>query len=216
MEIEISGIPIEIQRKPVRYLRLTVQAPNGRVRVSAPKHLSNAAIETFISSKIAWIQKQREKFEQQPEAPFAVLGKPYCLRVENGRKNSLVLSDDEAVLILRTPCTDAQREKFLREWYRTVLKEQIEIYLPKWEAITGLRCQSWQIKDMKTRWGSCNTRTRKIWLSLHLAKKPLSCLEYVILHELVHLAVPNHGKDFAAMMDRYMPGWRMIKKGMNG
>lgn len=96
-----------------------------------------------------------------------------------------------------------------------MLKEKIEIYLPKWESITGLHCDSWQTKYMTTRWGTCNTNTRKIWLNLQLAKKPTECLEYVILHELTHLKIRNHSKDFVAIMDHYMPYWRDIKQKLN-
>lgn len=217
MQIEISGIQIEIQRKPVKHLRLTVSAPDGHVRVSAPKHLSDETIVAFVRDKIDWIKKQQGKFEKPAKDTFDVLGRSYYLRVvTGGKKNALALTGEEAVLSLRQDTTASSKEKFVLEWYRALLKEQIERYLPKWEQITGLHCQSWQIKNMRTRWGTCNTRTRKIWLNLQLAKKPIECLEYVILHELVHLKVPNHGKDFVAMMDRYMPGWKGIKKRLNG
>lgn len=217
MQIEISGIQIEIQRKSVKHLRLTVTAPEGNVRVSAPKHLSDETIVAFVRDKIDWIKKQQGKFEKPAKDTFDVLGRSYRLRVVYGsKKNALALLGEEAVLSLRQDATAASREKFVLEWYRALLKTQIERSLPKWEKITGLYCQSWQIKNMKTRWGTCNTRTRKVWLNLQLAKKPVECLEYVILHELVHLKVPNHGKAFVAMMDRYMPGWRDVKKRLNG
>ena len=217
MQIEISGIQIEVQRKPVKHLRLTVTAPEGNVRVSAPKHLSDETIVAFVRDKIDWIKKQQGKFEKPEKDTFDVLGRSYRLRVVyGGKKNALALLGEEAVLSLRQDTSDSSREKFVLEWYRALLKTQIECLLPKWERITGLHCQSWQIKNMKTRWGTCNTRTRKVWLNLQLAKKPVECLEYVILHELVHLEVPNHGKAFVAMMDRYMPGWRDVKKRLNG
>ena len=132
-----------------------------------------------------------------------------------GAEAALVLSGDEAILTVRKESTASQREAFVNEWYRTLLKEKIEIYLPKWENITGLHCDSWQTKYMTTRWGTCNTKTRKIWLNLQLAKKPIECLEYVILHELAHLKVRNHSKDFVAIMDQYMPYWRETKKLLN-
>lgn len=217
MQIEISGIQIEVQRKPVKHLRLTVTAPEGNVRVSAPKHLSDETIVAFVRDKIDWIKKQQGKFEKPAKDTFDVLGWSYRLRVVTGsKKNALALMGEEAVLSLRQDTSDSSREKFVLEWYRALLKTQIECFLPKWEKITGLHCQSWQIKNMKTRWGTCNTRTRKVWLNLQLAKKPVECLEYVILHELVHLKVPNHGKAFVAMMDRYMPGWKEVKKRLNG
>ena len=127
-----------------------------------------------------------------------------------------MLEGNEAILTVRKESTAKQRETFVNEWYRTLLKEKIKIYLPKWESITGLHCDSWPIKYMTTRWGTCNTNTRKIWLNLQLAKKPIECLEYVILHELAHLKVRNHSKDFVVIMDQYMPYGRDIQSKLNG
>ena len=225
MQIEISGITIEVQKKNIKNLHLVVAPPDGKVRVSAPMHLSDDSIKMFVRTKLGWIKKQQEKFEKQPRQSereyvsgetLYVLGQQYFLRVEYSYKgNSLVLSGNEAILTVRKESTASQRETFVNEWYRALLKEKIEIYLPKWENITGLRCDSWQTKYMTTRWGTCNTNTRKIWLNLQLAKKPIECLEYVILHELAHLKVRNHSKDFVAIMDQYMPYWRETKKLLN-
>lgn len=225
MQIEISGINIEIQKKNIKNLHLVVAPPDGKVRVSAPMHLSDESITMFVRTKLSWIKKQQEKFAKQPRQSkreyvsgetLYVFGQQYFLRVEYSYKgNSLVLGGNEAVLTVRKESTAKQREAFVNEWYRTLLKEKIEIYLPKWESITGLHCDSWQTKYMTTRWGTCNTNTRKIWLNLQLAKKPTECLEYVILHELTHLKIRNHSKDFVAIMDHYMPYWRDIKQKLN-
>lgn len=225
MQIEISGIQIEIEKKNIKNLHLTVVPPNGKVHVSAPLHLTDESIAMFVRTKLGWIKKQREIFANQPrqnEREFVsgetlyLFGQQYFLRVEYSYKgNSLVLSGNEAVLTVRKESTAKQRETFVNEWYRALLKEKIEIYLPKWENITGLHCDSWQTKYMTTRWGTCNTNTGKIWLNLQLAKKPLECLEYVILHELAHLKVSNHSKDFVAILDRYMPYWRETRKLLN-
>ena len=225
MQIEISGIEIDVQKKNIKNLHLAVVPPDGRVRVSAPMHISDESIAMFVRTKLSWIKKQQEKFEKQPRQcereyvsgeTFYVFGQQYFLRVEYSYKgNSLVLEGNEAILTVRKESTSKQREAFVNEWYRSLLKDKIEIYLPKWEKITGLYCDSWQTKYMTTRWGTCNTNTRKIWLNLQLAKKPIDCLEYVILHELAHLKVHNHSKDFVAIMDQYMPYWRETKKMLN-
>ncbi len=225
MQIEISGITIDIQKKNIKNMHLAVLPPDGKVRVSAPMHLSDESIAMFVRTKLVWIKKQQEKFALQPrqsEREFIsgetlyVFGKQYFLRVMYSYKgNSLVLNGNEAVLTVRKESTARQREAFVNEWYRDLLKEKISIYLPKWEQITGLYCDSWQTKYMTTRWGTCNTNTRKIWFNLQLAKKPIECLEYVILHELAHLKVKNHGKDFIAILDMYMPYWRETKKLLN-
>ena len=202
-----------------------VTPPDGKVRVSAPVHMSDESIAMFVRTKLTWIRKQQEKFEQQPRQSareyvsgetLYVFGKQYFLHVEYSYKgNSLVLSGNEAILTVRKESTSKQREAFVNEWYRALLKEKIETYLPKWENITGLYCDSWQTKYMTTRWGTCNTKTRKLWFNLQLAKKPIECIEYVILHELAHLKVRNHSKEFVAILDQYMPYWREIKKLLN-
>ena len=225
MQVKISGINVELQKKNIKNLHLSVLPPDGRVRVSAPMHLSDESIAMFVRTKICWIKKQQEKFINQPRQcereyvsgeTLYVFGQQYFLRVEYSYKgNSLVLEGNEAILTVRKESTAKQREAFVNEWYRSLLKEKIEQYLPKWEKITGLYCDSWQTKNMTTRWGTCNTNTRKNWLNLQLAKKPIECLEYVILHELAHLKVRNHSKDFVAIMDQYMPYWRDIKQTLN-
>ena len=225
MQIELSGITIDIQKKNIKNMHLAVLPPDGKVRVSAPMHLSDESIAMFVRTKLVWIKKQQEKFANQPRQSereyisgetLYVFGKQYFLRVMYSYKgNSLVLKGNEAILTVRKESTARQREAFVNEWYRDLLKERINVYLPKWEQITGLYCNSWQTKYMTTRWGTCNTNTRKIWLNLQLAKKPIECLEYVILHELAHLKVKNHGEDFIAILDTYMPYWRDTRKLLN-
>lgn len=225
MYIDIAGISVEVNRKNIKNLHLSVLPPDGRVRVSSPMHLSDESIAMFVRTKISWIKKQQEKFENQPRQSerqyvsgetLYVFGKQYFLRVEYSNKgNSLVLSGNSAILTVRKESTVKQRENYVNEWYRSLLKEKITELLPKWQKITGLYCDSWQTKYMITRWGTCNTDTKKIWFNLQLAKKPLECLEYVILHELAHLKVKSHNKDFIAILDAYMPNWKEIKHKLN-
>ena len=225
MNVLISDIQIEIIKKDIKNMHLSVLPPDGKVRVSAPNNLSDESIIMFVKTKLGWIKKQQEKFELQPRQSereyvsgetLYVWGHQYFLQVEyNQKKNSLVLVGNKAILSVRKESTAKQREKFVNEWYRSLLKTEVEKYLPKWEAITGLYCDGWQSKYMTTKWGTCNTSTRKIWLNLQLAKKPIECLEYVILHELAHLKVKNHGPDFVAILDLHMPYWRECKKMLN-
>ena len=156
MHTEINGISIEIIKKNIKNMHLYVQPPDGKVQVSAPKHLSDESILMFVRTKIGWIRKQQEKFKNQPRQTerqyvsgesFYVLGKQYYLQVEYSyRGNSLVLFGDKAILTVRKESTPKQRESFVREWYREILKAEIEKYLPKWEMKTGLCCDSWQTK----------------------------------------------------------------------
>lgn len=225
MQIEISGIQVNVIKKNIKNMHLYVKPPNGNLEVSAPITMTDDSIALFVRMKIGWIRKQQAKFDTQPRQSkrqyvsgetLYVFGKQYFLQVEYSNKgNSLVLSGDKAILTVRKESTVSQRETFVKEWYRGLLKEQITIYFPKWEKITGLYCNSWQTKYMTTRWGTCNTNTKKIWINLQLAKKPIECLEYVILHELAHLKVKNHGKNFTDILDAHMPYWKDIKKELN-
>jgi len=206
-------------------MHLSVKPPNGKVTVSAPLSMSDDAIERFVRTKIGWIKKQVAKFNSQPrqsEREFVsgetlyVWGKQYYLQTEYGNRNSLSLSGNKAILTVRKKSTPIQRENFIREWYRKLLKIEIMRLLPKWENITGLKTNNWQTKYMTTRWGTCNAKIGKIWLNLQLAKKSLECLEYIILHELIHLTEKKHNKRFLSLMDEYMPLWREIKVTLNG
>lgn len=222
--LNISGIPIEICKKNIKNVHLYVKPPNGMVTVSAPLAMSDEAIERFVRTKASWIKKQVAKFESQPRQSereyvsgetLYVWGKQYYLQTEYGNRNSLVLSGDKAILTVRNESTREQRDVFVREWYRELLKVEITRLLPKWERITGLNVTGWQTKYMTTRWGTCNVKTGKIWLNLQLAKKTMDSLEYVILHELIHLVEKNHNERFISLMDTYMPLWREVKSTLN-
>lgn len=223
--LNISGIPIEVCKKDIKNMHLYVKPPNGNVVVSAPLTMSDEAIERFVRTKASWIKKQVAKFDNQPRQSereyvsgetLFVWGKRHYLQTEYGNKNSLVLSGDRAVLTVRKESTAEQRENFVREWYRELLKAEIARLLPKWEKATGLKATGWQTKYMTTRWGTCSIKTGKIWLNLQLAKKTPECLEYVILHELVHLVEKTHNERFVSLMDKYMPMWREVKTTLNG
>jgi len=224
MLLIISGIPVDVCKKSIKNMRLYVKPPNGEVTVSAPISMSNEEIELFVHTKVSWIKKQIRKFETQSRRSkreyisgetLYVWGKQYYLQAEYGGRNSLKLSDDKAIFIVRENSTTAQREKYIREWYRKQLKGEIERLLPKWEKITGLKCNSWQIKYMTTRWGSCKPKAKKICLNLQLAEKPPECLEYIILHELAHIIEKHHNERFKSFISKYMPMWKEIKSTLN-
>ena len=223
--LNISGIPVEVCKKNIKNMHLYVKPPDGHVTVSAPLSMSEAAIERFVRTKLTWIKKQVAKFDNQPRQSereyvsgetFYVWGKQYYLQTEYGSKNSIVLSGNKAILTVRKESTEKQRQNFTREWYRKLLKAEIARLLPKWEKVTGLKASGWQTKYMTTLWGTCNIKTGKIWLNLQLAKKTPECLEYVILHELIHLVEKKHDEKFVALMDKYMPMWREVKSTLNG
>ena len=225
MQVVVSNISVEVIRNNSKNMHLAVLPPDGRVRVSAPTQLTDEAITMFVRTKLGWIKKQQEKFQQQPRQSerqyvsgetLYVWGKQYFLQVEYSYKgNALILSGDKAILTVRKESSPKQRGSFVNEWYRSLLKQEVAKYLPKWEKTTGLYCSSWQSKYMTTKWGTCNPTSKKIWLNIQLAKKPIECLEYVILHELAHLKVHNHGPEFTAILDQYMPYWREHKRRLN-
>ncbi|MDR0503778.1 MAG: M48 family metallopeptidase [Treponema sp.] len=224
MTHNISGIPVEINKKNIKNMRLYVKPPDGKVAVSAPLSMRNEDIEKFVREKAKWIKRQVNKFQNQPRQSerkyvtgetMYVWGRRYYLQIEYGGRYSLVLSGEKVIFTVRKGSTVDQREKHVREWYRELLEPEIARLLPKWEKKTGLKTESWHIKYMISRWGSCKPKQRKIWLSVLLAKKMPECLDYIILHELLHFIERGHNARFYSLFDKYMPKWREIKKILN-
>lgn len=226
MQIKVANLDVELIRKNIKNMHLYVLRPDGKVRITAPTRLSEERIRAFILSKSDWIYKQRQKIKAEPRpTPLSysdgealkILGSSYPLEVVVGkRKREFVFLGGRAILYDKKGSTPEQREKAVTQGLRKILSLKIEELLQKWERITDLHPSSFQIKKMKSRWGTCNTLTKKIWLNSALVHKSSECIEYVILHELAHLRVSNHGKDFVAVMDYYMPLWRDLKKELNG
>ena len=225
MRIVISGIPIDIQKKNIKNMHLQVKPPDGHVVISAPASMDDKAIEVYARTNLSWVKKQIEKFQQQPRSAkrqyvsgetMYIWGKQYYLTfIPDSQKNNFEIQGDKVLLSMREDSTVRQRENYVREQYRSLLKVEIERLLPKWETITGLKCDSWQTKYMVTRWGTCNTDKKKLWFNLQLAQKPIECLDYVILHELIHLRERTHNSTFIAYMDIYMKNWRAVRKELN-
>jgi len=223
--IMLDDIEIQVFRKKIKYLRLSVSNLDGGVKVSSPLRTSNRVIEEFVESRIGWIKKHQKNFQTKMVLPvhkyesgeihyFA--GKPYKLEIRiDEKKPSVYLDKDTLVLSTRSGSTMEKRKKNLFEWYRTYLKQQIPLLIKKWTPIIGETPLDWGVKNMKTRWGSCNTRDKRIWLSLKLAEKSEFCLEYVVVHEMVHLLERGHGKAFKDHMDRVLPEWRNIRDRLN-
>lgn len=219
MIIEIDGISIEILRKPIKNMNLRIYPPDGLVRVSAPMRYSEKLIRQQLQDKSSWIRAQQERikersFTQQDEliqtgASVPFKGKNYLLIIEEHNGPSKIQIKDELIYLYTRPDSSAAQRKLIMErWYRTELESLLPEILVQWEQIIGVRVVQWGIKKMKTRWGSCNTRARRIWLNLNLIKKPVICIEYVLVHELVHLLEASHNQRFYALMTQYMPLWR--------
>jgi predicted metal-dependent hydrolase len=217
--IRIAGIPIELERKRVKNVNFTIYPPDGRVRVSAPHHMTDKILHEVIRAKIPWIKRHRKTIVHQKRSgqpnfisgerhPY--LGKMYTLEVREhrGRSKINIGQDGTIQMWVRHGSSRDQRERVLIEWYRRQLKAQIPAIIALWEPIIGVKVAEWGVKRMKTRWGSCNTKARRIWLNLELIKHPVSALEYIIVHEMVHLLERRHNKRFYAFMDQFLPGWR--------
>jgi predicted metal-dependent hydrolase len=225
MQNNESQFPITITRKNVKNLRITVTPPDGRVTVSAPLKMSEKDILTFIQDKKDWIIKCREKQLKAPKKAakeymsgeiIYIFGKPYTLQVTvSDKKESMYITSDTAVLLAKSDGTAETRKKIIDKKLREMLQAEIEKRLPLWEQKTGLKCNKFSIKAMKTRWGSYSTKTKAIAFSDLLACKPIECLEYVIVHELGHVKYPNHGKGFKNFLTAYLPDWKKTKKLLN-
>lgn len=224
--IQVRRLTVEVVRKDIKNLHLGVYPPNGRVRVAAPLAVSDEAVRLAVIGKLAWIRRQREKFDNQPRqtAREAVSGESHYVFGRRYRLN-IVSTDGRPRVVLRTKTqmelhvpnrmSAPERLSILERWYRNELRSAAEPLLEKWQEAIGVRTQFWGVKRMKTKWGSCNHHMKRIWLNSELAKKPLACLEYIIVHELVHLFDPNHGKQFVKLMDENLPDWRRRRDLLN-
>lgn len=225
MQRTIDGLSVTIVRKSIKNMHLRVLSPDGEIQITAPNRLPLSQIDRFVREKRGWIEARQQQLAERPAATnpaFAdgqtvyLWGGSYTLRLEEAsRGRSTLRRGQEIVLSVHPEDDTSQRESLLNDFYREALSNQIAARLPLWEARTGLHPSAWQIKNMKTRWGTSNTATRKIWLNLQLAKQPPVCLDYVIAHELTHLRYPGHGQDFQAFLTRAMPNWPEVRKTLN-
>lgn len=225
MRIVISEIPIEVQKKSIKNIHLQVKPLDGHVVISAPLDIPDKAVEIYARTNLIWMKGSIQKFQNQPRSAkrqyvsgetMYIWGKQYFIKfVPNEWKNGFDVQGNKVILSMKENSTVRQRESYIHEQYRLMLKEQIERLLPRWEQITDLHPDSWQTKYMVTRWGICNTDKKKLWFNIQLAQKPIKCLEYIILHELIHLRERRHSAVFVNYMNLYMPNWREIKKELN-
>jgi predicted metal-dependent hydrolase len=224
--ITIGGIRVEIARKNIKNLHLGVYPPNGRVRVAAPLRVSDDAVRLAVIGKLAWVKRQRAQFEDQPRQSeremvsgetHYFLGRRYRLRVVTGEGPSTVAIRGNSVIALhvRPEMGPRDREQLLYRWYRQQLKDLVRPLLEKWKRRLGVKVNECRIKRMKTKWGTCNHDASRVWLNLELAKKPVRCTEYVLVHELTHLVELHHTDRFVAIMNQSLPHWRTLRDELN-
>lgn len=225
--IKISNIDIEILKKNIKNIHLSVHPPEGRVRLAVPEKMDDEAIRIFAISKLSWIKKQKSKFnlqERQTAREFLsgeshyFLGSRYLLNVlETTGKQCVELKNNKEInLYARSNSSIEKREKIMNEWYREQLKRIIPEYIDKWEPIIGVEVEEWGVKQMKTKWGSCNAQKSRIWINLELAKKNPKLIEYIVVHEMVHLLERKHNDRFRSYMDKFLPNWKGMKAELNG
>lgn len=224
--LTVSGLRVAVVRKGIKNLHLGVYPPDGRVRVAVPMAVSDAAVRVAVIGKLHWIRRQQAAFDGQARESEREMvsgeshyyqGRRYRLRlVDTEGKGEVVLRGSRVMeLRVRPELTVDQREQILQRWYRDRLRELVPPLLDKWQPVLRVKVADWGIRKMKTKWGSCNADARRIWLNVELTKKAPECLEYLVVHELVHLRVRKHDERFFALMDRHLPRWRAVRRVLN-
>lgn len=224
-QIQIEDIAVDVVLKDIKNVHLSVYPPTGRVRISAPARMSLDTIRVFAVARLDWIRKQQQKLrEQQREMPREYLdreshfvwGERYLFGVnERDQAPAVELTHNHLILTVRAGVGRPSKAAIVAQWYRDQIRTVAPGMIAKWEPVLGVRVNRLFVRQMKTRWGSCNTRRRTIRLNTELARKPKECLEYVVVHELVHLIEPTHNARFVALMDRFMPQWPFIRQRLN-
>ena len=224
-QLKLGDIAVDVVLKDIKNVHLSVHPPTGRVRIAAPPRMSLDSLRLFAISKLGWIKKQQKKLrEQERETPREYLdreshyvwGKRYLLKVvEEDAAPSVELKHSSMILRVRPGANDEAKQAIVARWYREQIKAAAPDLIAKWEPIMGVKVERVFVRRMKTKWGSCNARTRSIRLNTDLAKKPAQCLEYIIVHELVHLLERHHNGRFTALMDGLMPHWKQFRKLLN-
>lgn len=221
----ISGIKISAEKRPIKNMYIKVMPPDGKVKITVPNSATEDAIRMFAISRIAWIKKQQKKFKEQSRQAERqyVTGESYYLWgtqyqldvVYSNICNNVCLKGKKIILQVRKDSTVQQRASVMDEWYRQILKNAIPSVLEKCEKIVGIKANEWHVKNMRTKWGTCNIEAKRIWLNLQLVKKTPECIEYVVIHELVHLLERDHSDIFKAYMDKFYPAWKTVKSRLN-
>ncbi len=221
----IGDICVDVVNKYIKNVHLRVYPPLGRVRISAPLRMDLETIRVFAVSKLGWIKKQQQKIRsQERQAPgeyitregHYYLGRRYLLNVIEHKAPPEVAIRHETIEMLVRPNTDMEKKRvILDEWYRQRLKEIVSDLISQYEKVMKVYVSEFGVKKMKTRWGTCSIKAKRIWLNLELAEKSRECIEYVVVHEMVHLLERNHNEMFAACMDKYLPKWKFYKEELN-
>ena len=224
--LKLGDIAVDVVLKDIKNVHLSVYPPTGRVRISAPQRMNLDTIRVFAISKLGWIKQQQKKLrEQERETPREYLdreshyvwGKRYLLKRHRERCGARGRAEAQQDASAGSPRNGRGQKKqaIVDEWYREQLKAAVPPLIAKWEPLLGVKVERFFVQRMKTKWGSCNPASRSIRLNTELAKKPPECLEYIVVHEMVHLIVRRHDDRFTSLMDRHLPHWRHVRKTLN-
>lgn len=224
--ITVSDITAEVEWKDIKNVHLTIYPPDARVHVSAPMKMTEEAVRLFLITKLPWIkQRVSQVLGQNRQTPREYVsgenhyykGHRYRLKVlyHNAPPRVEIQGNEYIVLFVREGAIEERRAEILRKWYRAEFKALLPDMISKWEDVLGVKANKWEVKQMKTLWGSCNHRTRNIIFNLELIKKPISCIEYIVVHELLHIKVRLHNEEYTRLLNRYFPNWLQLKDELN-
>lgn len=223
--IKLGEIAVDVVKKDIKNIHLSVYPPTGKVRISAPLRMNTNTIRVYAISKLGWIKQQQKKLRaQERETPREYLdreshyvwGKRYLLEVvEHDATPTVELKHSKLLLRVRPSSGEERKQIVLEDWYRRQLKEAVPPLIAKWQPLMGVKVERLFVQRMKTKWGSCNPGSGSVRLNTELAKKPRECLEYIVVHEMVHLLEPTHNQRFVALMDQFMPKWRFHREELN-
>lgn len=224
-ELRLGDITVDVILKDIKNVHLSVYPPTGRVRIAAPQNMTLETIRLFAISKLGWIKRQqRRQREQERETPREYIereshylwGQRYLLQVkEDASRSYVALSHRHIELGVPSGADATKKQAVLDSWYREELRAAARDRIEFWERRLGVTVDRLFIQRMKTKWGGSSPERRTIRLNLELAKKDAECLDYVVLHEMAHFIVPNHGEGFIALLDQHMPNWRAVRKHLN-
>lgn len=225
LTLTFNDMVITVTKKPIKNINLRIDR-HGMVKVSAPIRCSLRRINAFLTEKEAWITAHVTKIKAQPKqmpvlmqtgASSFYLGKPYLFQVHTSHQRPYIQLEENHIACFMPPnASEDEKRVLLQHWYRSQMQSLLPALITKWQPIIGVQVNEWGVRAMTSRWGSCNTLKKRIWLNLNLMQKPLACLEYVLVHEMVHLLEASHNKRFYALMSQFMPEWMACKRLLNG
>lgn len=222
--ITIGDIDVDVQFKPIKNLHLSVHPPLGNVTVSSPDFYELEKVKIYLATKLGWIKREQKKFLNQAregeklyitKESHLFFGKRYLLKVIEANQSKIIRKGNVIELYAKKDATIEQKRNTLYNWYRKQLHLKITALLEKHTKRMQLEVPEYKIYKMKTKWGSCSTDSKRLLFNIELVKKPNDCIEYIVIHELVHLIERHHNKNFIILMDKYLPNWRIQKKILN-